>query len=520
MLSEAGLFDGFRVNTNGNLWSSAADGVHCFAPDGTLIGRSVCPRSWPTSALAGASATGCSSAPPPRSSPTTSTPAAPGAEETSHAADLALVRPQGPRFDRRHAAGRRRRRRLRPAPRPGRGGLDARGDRRRQAEVATRGDGTPSGIAWDVVESLPVSEEVKKQKGDWRAHLDAYRVSLQNLADAGIEVICYNFMPVLDWTRTDLAWRVGHGGTCMRFDYPDFAAFDIHILARARRRRGLSRGGPGGGRPPLPRRWTRRARRRSRATWASVSLAPPQGIALEDVRTHLAEYGAISPDQLRRHFIDFLAEVVPIAESPRPPPLLPPGRPAVPAPRPAARHVDRGRLRAILLGRRQPGQRRHALHRLARRPPGQRPPRDDAPARPEACTSCTCATSPGSPPTSPAPSTRPSTSAATPTWSRVIAAALAEERRRAAEGRRDTSIPFRPDHGQDILDDLKRQAPARLPGHRPPEGPRRAPRHPDRARPPGVRPLALTLRALLSRQCGTTRVPAGSASLIFSKRTF
>ena len=89
-----------------------------------------------------------------------------------------------------------------------------------------------SGIAWEVVESLPVSEDIKKQKGDWRAHFDAYRTSLRNLAAAGIEVVCYNFMPVLDWTRTDLAWRVSHGGTCMRFDLADFAAFDLHVLAR------------------------------------------------------------------------------------------------------------------------------------------------------------------------------------------------------------------------------------------------------------------------------------------------
>ena len=94
-------------------------------------------------------------------------------------------------------------------------------------------DGGPSGIEWEVVESLPVSEDIKKQKGNWRAHIDAYKVSLDNLAKAGIETICYNFMPVLDWTRTDLSYRLKHGGTCMRFDYVDFAAFDIFILERA-----------------------------------------------------------------------------------------------------------------------------------------------------------------------------------------------------------------------------------------------------------------------------------------------
>lgn len=103
---------------------------------------------------------------------------------------------------------------------------------KRQDEIARMTDGAASGLAWEVVESLPVSEDIKKQQGAWREHIDNYKSSLENLAAAGIEVICYNFMPVLDWTRTDLAWRLRTGATCMRFDYADFAAFDIHVLRR------------------------------------------------------------------------------------------------------------------------------------------------------------------------------------------------------------------------------------------------------------------------------------------------
>ena len=105
--------------------------------------------------------------------------------------------------------------------------------KKRQNILARLADGSPSNLSWDVVESLPVSEAIKKQKGDWRDHIANYKTSLGNLAAAGIEVICYNFMPILDWTRTDLNWRLTNGATCMRFDYPTFAAFDIHILQRA-----------------------------------------------------------------------------------------------------------------------------------------------------------------------------------------------------------------------------------------------------------------------------------------------
>ena len=88
------------------------------------------------------------------------------------------------------------------------------------------------GLYWDVVESVPVSEEIKTQTGDWREHIQNWITSMRHLRDAGLEVLCYNFMPVLDWTRTYLAWRRPNGARCMRFDFTDFAAFDIHILQR------------------------------------------------------------------------------------------------------------------------------------------------------------------------------------------------------------------------------------------------------------------------------------------------
>ena len=101
---------------------------------------------------------------------------------------------------------------------------------RRQHDIAHMSDGTPSGLAWDVVESLPVSEAIKTQTGDYTSHIENYIQSMEALAEAGIRTICYNFMPVLDWTRTDIAMSLPNGGTCMYFDLVDFAVFDVLSL--------------------------------------------------------------------------------------------------------------------------------------------------------------------------------------------------------------------------------------------------------------------------------------------------
>jgi mannonate dehydratase len=326
----------------------------------------------------------------------------------------------------------------------------------RQQEIGRRRDGSPSGLAWEVVESLPVSEDVKKQKGEWRAHLENYRASLKNLAAAGIEVVCYNFMPVLDWTRTDLAWRVRHGGTCMRFDYADFAAFDLHILKRP----GAFGDYSEGLRDEAGQRFEAMDEARRAQLARNVVFGLPgsaQGITLDDVRTHLAEYGAISPEQLRSHFTDFLEAVVPTAEAlgirmcchPDDPPF-----PLLGLPRIMSTEADYDAILAAVdspangvtlcsgsLGARPdndlPGMMRrlgpkvHFLHL-----------RNVTRESPDVAGSFHEAEHLGGGTDMVA----------------LIAAALTEERRRAAEGRTDTSIPFRPDHGQDILDDLKRQA--------------------------------------------------------------
>jgi mannonate dehydratase len=327
-------------------------------------------------------------------------------------------------------------------------------DRRKQ-EIGRRSDGTASGLAWEVVESLPVSEDVKRQTGEWRTHLANYRQSLRNLAAAGIDVVCYNFMPVLDWTRTDLAHRVAHGGTCMRFDLVDFAAFDLRIL----RRRGAEADYPDGLREDAARRFDAMDDARRRELTGNVAFGLPgaaESMTLDGLRTHVEAYGAISADRLRANLLDFLEEVVPTAEEvgvrmcchPDDPPFALLGLPRIMSTEAdytaVMTAVDSPASGITLcsgsLGARPDndlpgmmarlGDRVHFLHlrNVTRESPDVRGSFYEA----EHLGGGTDMVA-------------------------LIAAVVAEERRRAAGGRADAVIPMRPDHGQDILDDMKRR---------------------------------------------------------------
>ena len=172
-------------------------------------------------------------------------------------------------------------------------------------------DDAPTGLAWTVVESLPVSEDIKRQTGDWREHVATWRESLRNVAAAGIEVVCYNFMPVLDWTRTDLDWALPSGATCMRFDLADFAAFDLFILER-----------PGASfseavREEAERRFRAMSEERKRELARNVVFGLPgaaEEMTLEGVKTHLALYDSVGPERLRQNFVGFLEQVAPLAQ--------------------------------------------------------------------------------------------------------------------------------------------------------------------------------------------------------------
>jgi mannonate dehydratase len=94
--------------------------------------------------------------------------------------------------------------------------------RRRDIETA--------GLRWGVVESIPVHNDIKSRSGNYREYIENYKQSLRRVGAAGIEVVCYNFMPVVDWTRTNLQYRLPNASHALRFEMTDFVAYDVHIL--------------------------------------------------------------------------------------------------------------------------------------------------------------------------------------------------------------------------------------------------------------------------------------------------
>ena len=172
---------------------------------------------------------------------------------------------------------------------------------------------TSLGLHWNVVESLPLHEDIKKGTGDLDQLFANYRQSLQNLAECGIYTVCYNFMPLLDWTRTHLNVPLTGGGTALRFSAVHMAAFEICMLERAAADEDY---------PAevcaAAKQWFASSSKTEQETLLSSIMAGLPGAfdrySVEGLREALKSYEGISADTLRANYARFLAEIIPTAE--------------------------------------------------------------------------------------------------------------------------------------------------------------------------------------------------------------
>jgi len=169
------------------------------------------------------------------------------------------------------------------------------------------------GLTWSVIESVPVHEDIKMGSGDRDLYIEKYKETLRNVGKAGIKTLCYNFMPVVDWTRTDLQFKLEDGAFALAFDMSEFIAFDLYILERE------------GAEADYSEAQIKKARKRYenmsneqryllRKNIISGLPGAQEGYDLESFRDKLNQYRDISSDKYRENLAYFLREVIPVAE--------------------------------------------------------------------------------------------------------------------------------------------------------------------------------------------------------------
>lgn len=170
-----------------------------------------------------------------------------------------------------------------------------------------------AGLEWGVVESIPIHDSIKRQAGEWQQYVATYQESIRNLGACGIPVVTYNFMPVLDWTRTDLDYPMKDGSTALRFELAALAAFDIYILKREGAAEDYAKATLS-----AAAKWIDEATEADKEKLIRTVIAglpgADDGYTLDQFRGVLANYEGMTAEKLREHLIDFQAAIAPVAE--------------------------------------------------------------------------------------------------------------------------------------------------------------------------------------------------------------
>ncbi|MFL5786808.1 MAG: mannonate dehydratase [Flavisolibacter sp.] len=169
------------------------------------------------------------------------------------------------------------------------------------------------GMTWTVIESLPVHEDIKKQSGDYKKHIENYKRSLENVASCGLKVVTYNFMPVLDWMRTDISYKLADGSLALRFEKDAFVAFDLFLLKRP----GSEKAYTEQEKEKARNRLNIMSEKEKETLYTNALLGLPgseERFTEEQILKALKQYEGINAEKLQQHLFYFLQEVVPVAE--------------------------------------------------------------------------------------------------------------------------------------------------------------------------------------------------------------
>ncbi|WP_026753604.1 mannonate dehydratase [Sediminibacter sp. Hel_I_10] len=169
------------------------------------------------------------------------------------------------------------------------------------------------GLTWSVVESVPIHEHIKTRSGNFKIYIENYKQTLTNLGKCGIDIVCYNFMPVLDWTRTNLDYELKDGSTALRFEAAAFAAFELFLLKRPGAEQQYSET-----EKQAAKDFIKHTSKTEQTQLINTIIAglpgAEEGYTLEAFNQILATYKDIDAAQLKQHLFLFLSEIIPTAE--------------------------------------------------------------------------------------------------------------------------------------------------------------------------------------------------------------